>query len=107
MGAVDESLEFGHAGGYVLGKVGVYVVVVGDGVRTAGVAFDHVGIVAGNTVGSVIGVVGVFDHAGIPYVGRSERSDVAKNAFSDGVEFAGAVLFESAVVDWCRTIVCV
>ena len=97
MGALYELFELAHACGDVLGDVGVDVVVVGDGVGASGAAFDDVGVVAGDAVAGVVGVVGVLDDAGVPDVGDAERAYMVEDGGGDEVEFAGAVAVDGAV----------
>ena len=101
-----KSLELVNAARYVYGEVGVDVVVVGDGVGAAGMAFDYVRGVARYAVGGVVGVVGVLKHTGIPHVCGSETSDRVKYGGCDVVEFARTVDIDGTVYNGGLAIIC-
>ena len=50
VGTLYEVLPLSHAQTYVLCQVGVYVVIIGDGIRRTRFAFYHLGVLCRNTV---------------------------------------------------------
>ena len=103
--ALHQRLEFFHAAGYVHGKVGVDIVVVGYGIGASGMAFYHMRVVARYAVAGIVGVVGMLYHARIPYVRGAEVGDIGEYGVGDVVELSRAVLFQSAAYDGCLTVV--
>ncbi len=72
VGALHQVVEFIEPLVDIHRQVRVDVVVVGDGVRAAGVPLYHMRVVAPDAVCGVVGVVRVFDYAGVPYMCDAE-----------------------------------
>ena len=68
MSACYQLFELLHTPVYVDRNVRIYVVIVLDGIRRAGMSFYDVRVVAAYTVAGIVGVMGVFDDSGVPYV---------------------------------------
>ena len=68
MGTIDQVLVFFHPIFYVYRQIGVYIVIILNGIRRTGFAFHNIGVVLLDAVGRIIGHGGVFYHSGIPYV---------------------------------------
>ena len=69
VGAQDQVLKLLHAFGNVCGNVGIYVIIVFDGIRRTGFPFDDGGMVRADVVAAVVCLCGMFDDACIPDVG--------------------------------------
>ncbi len=73
--AFYQCFEFGHAVGYVFSQIRIDIVVIGDCVRTSGMAFDYMRIIFWNAERCVVGVVRMFDYTGVPDVCGPEVFD--------------------------------
>ncbi len=95
--ALYQGLEFFHSLGHIHGKVGVYVVVVGYGIRATGFSFYYVPVVTRYAICRIVGVVAMFNHTGIPHVSGAECFYRSEDVFVYVVQLSRAVLFECSV----------
>ena len=70
--ALHQVFEFLHTFRYVLGQIGVYVIIILDGVRRSGLALDDGGMVGADIVAAVVSLCGVLDDARVPDVGDAQ-----------------------------------
>ena len=94
--AAHKRLKFLHALFRRGGEVGADVVVVFDGIRRTGFAFHHGGVVFGDAVGRVVGLRGVFQHARVPDMRKSEILDAFQHFGREIAQFAAAILVNVA-----------
>ena len=87
-----QCLEFLDALVDILGYIGIYVIVVSDGVWRPCLALDDVGIVARYAVACVVGSMGMLYDACVPYCGHSQLLDGAEHGGSYVVHLARSVL---------------
>ena len=66
MGALYQVLKFLHSVGHTGSQVGVYIIIVLDGIRTTGLAFYHGRMVFLYAEGSIVRLCGVLNQTGIP-----------------------------------------
>ena len=72
MGALHQVLEFLHALRYVFGQVGVYIVIIFDGIGRAGFSLHDGGMAGTDIVAAGIGLCGMLYDAGVPDMRCSE-----------------------------------
>ena len=97
VGALDELGELLHAVGDVGGEVGVYIVVVLDGVGGAGLALDGGLVVGADALSAIVGLRGVLDDSGVPYVGDAHLLDGGEGFGGEIGKLAASVLLDAAV----------
>ena len=99
-GAVSTShqgFELFHAMRHAHGQIGVDVVVVGDGIRAAGLTFNYIGIVHGDAEARVVGRMGMLNHTGVPHVGGTKLANLFQHLGRDGIELTTAIFGNGAV----------
>ena len=97
MSALDERFEFLHPLRFVLRQVGVYVIIIRDGVWRAGFAFGD---------GRMVICCGsVTDHAGVPNMRDTQIDNRFECTLVDIYKPAATVLFLAAVVFPCLVVV--
>ena len=72
VGTCYKGFKLRHSVWYVGGEVGVYVVIVADGIRRAGLALDDIFVVGPYAVPAVIGLCSMFDDTGVPDVRNAQ-----------------------------------
>ena len=78
VGTLYQIFEFLHTSGNVLGQVGVYVVVILDGIGRTGLTLDYGRMVGADVVASVVSLCGVLDDARVPDVRGTQPLDFAQ-----------------------------
>ena len=94
--AAHKRLKFLHALFRRGGEVGADVVIVFNGIRRTGFAFHHCGVVFCDAVGRVVGLRGVFQHARVPYMRKSEILDAFQRFGRKVAQFAATILVNVA-----------
>ena len=94
--AAHERLKLFHTLFRHCGEVGTDVVIVFNGIRRTGFAFHHCGVVFGDAVGRVVGLRGVFQHARVPDMRKSEILDAFQRFGRKVAQFAAAILVNVA-----------
>ena len=89
--ALHEFLEFLHTSRNARGNIWVHVVVVFDGVSTAGFAFDHGVVVTWNAIGRIIRLRGMLDDAGVPDVCGTQFLDFVQRLRCEGFHGSAAI----------------
>ena len=97
MDAVDHRFEFFAALGRIVGVIGRDVEVVADGVRTAGHAFEQIGVVGRFADVRIIGGRGLLEDTGDPDVGETHGLEFAEGGVIEVAELARTVLGDRCV----------
>ena len=97
VGALHELVKLLHAARYIGGEVGVYIVVVLDGVGGAGLALDGGLVVGADALRAIVGLRGVLNDTGVPYVGDAQLLDGCQGFGGEIGKLAAAVLLDATV----------
>ena len=84
VGSLHQLGELLHAVGHGGGQVGVYVVVVLDGIGRTCLTFHRGLVVGADAEMAVVGLRGMLDKAGVPYVGGAQLLDGSKSLGGEG-----------------------
>ena len=94
VGSLDQGLELLHPLFRVHSQVRVHVVIVLHGIGRARPPFDHVGVVIGDPMGSVVRNHGVVKDPRVPDMRDPELPDLPQGLVREIVEFSHPVLFD-------------
>ena len=103
-GSVSTNYHFfklSHASVDADSQVGIYVIIVGDGVRRASTTFHHSGMLSGDAVFAINGLCGVSDDASVPYMCDTHADQAVQHGRTEIGKLATAVLGDSAVFLTC------
>ena len=99
VGTLHQILKFLHASGYVFGQVGIYVIVIFDGIRRTGLSLDDSRMVGTYVVAAIIALCGMFNNTGVPNVSGSQPFDFTQSLAGEVGHLATAVFGQISVVD--------
>ena len=87
----NQGFKLSHALLWVFSQVGIYIIIVGDGIRRASFSFHYLGILLRNSVCGIVGGCCMTDDACIPNMGHSHLFYLPEHLLVDIVKFRTAV----------------
>jgi hypothetical protein len=95
----NEFFELFHAFRYVVGQIGINIIIVFDGIRRSGFSFHYGRVVGTYAIFAIIRPGGMFRDTGIPDMGCAEFFDFFQCLHCEVGQLAATVFLQAAVVN--------
>ena len=95
VGAANEQLEFLHTVVRMLGDIGIYIIIVFDGVRTSCHTLHHRRVVGSYTILGIICLVSMLNNTCVPNMSSTKALDLLKGLGGEVNHSAATVLVSS------------